>query len=202
MNLIFRIVKALIRELTAPLALLIINYPNTRLGFLLRKIYYKHLLKIKIGKSPKICRTVQIYNEAPIEIGNYLTSGRNVTINPNDSFGIIIGNNVGIAEGSYLRSGNHAYSDPDKPFIEQGHIAKKVLTQDGREASIIIEDDVWISAQCTILSGAKIGKGSIIAAGSVVAGKLPEYCIALGNPARPIASRKNTSFSKKYYKFP
>ena len=109
---------------------------------------------------------------------------------------------VEIGNGSVLRAGNHDFSNTDKPFKEQGHTAKKVFSSDHREASIIIEDDVWIASNCTILSGAKIGKGSIVSAGSVVAGKLPEYSISVGNPARPIASRKNISFSRKYYHFP
>ncbi len=136
-----------------------------------------------------------------MEIGENFSAGHNVIIDPNDSFGIIIGNNVGIASGTFIRAANHGYSDPDMPFKEQGHIARKLVSCDGCEASIIIEDDVWIGANSTILSGAHIKKGSIVSAGSVTSFKLPEYSIAVGNPARVIASRRNTNFSKKNYRF-
>lgn len=47
-----------------------------------------------------------------------------------------------------MRAANHDYSDPEKPFIRQGHLGKKVTTCDGEEASIIIGDDVWIGVNC------------------------------------------------------
>lgn len=51
---------------------------------------------------------------------------------------------------------------------------------------IIIEDNVWIGANSLILPGAKIGYGSIIAAGSVVVKEIPAMSIAGGNPAKII----------------
>lgn len=45
---------------------------------------------------------------------------------------------------------------------------------------IIVEDDVWIGARCTILSGVTLGKGSVIGAGSVVACDVPAYSIFVG----------------------
>jgi acetyltransferase-like isoleucine patch superfamily enzyme len=55
-----------------------------------------------------------------------------------------------------------------------------------RTSPIIIEDDVFIGAKCIILKGSHVGRGSVIGAGSVVAGKIPPNCIAVGIPARPI----------------
>lgn len=51
---------------------------------------------------------------------------------------------------------------------------------------IIIEDDVWIGMNSTILKGARIGRGAIVAAGSVVVGDVPAWTIAAGNPAKVI----------------
>ncbi len=48
----------------------------------------------------------------------------------------------------------------------------------------IVGHDVWIGAGATILPGARIGNGVIIAAGSVVSGTIPDYAIVRGNPAR------------------
>ena len=69
-------------------------------------------------------------------------------------------------------------------------------------ASIIIEDNVHIGARCIILSGAKIGEGSIVAAGAVVSSEIPENSIVAGNPARVIASREKLSFSKNIIQTP
>jgi virginiamycin A acetyltransferase len=51
------------------------------------------------------------------------------------------------------------------------------------KGNIIIENDVWIGAQSTIMSGVKISNGSIIAANSVVTKDVPPYAIVAGNPA-------------------
>ena len=52
---------------------------------------------------------------------------------------------------------------------------------------VIIGDDVWFGANCTVLAGARIGSGSVIAAGAVVVkGDYPARCILAGNPARVV----------------
>jgi acetyltransferase-like isoleucine patch superfamily enzyme len=52
-----------------------------------------------------------------------------------------------------------------------------------------IEDDCWIAANSVILAGVTIGKGSVIAAGSIVTKDVPPYSIVAGNPAKVINSR-------------
>ena len=51
---------------------------------------------------------------------------------------------------------------------------------------IIVEEDVWIGANVTLLQGAHIGRGAIIGACSVVTKEIPPYAIAVGNPAKVI----------------
>lgn len=51
---------------------------------------------------------------------------------------------------------------------------------------VIIEDGVWIGANSTILPGVRIGEKSVIGAGSVVLKDIPPFCIAFGNPCKPI----------------
>lgn len=48
---------------------------------------------------------------------------------------------------------------------------------------IIIENDVWIGANVTILSGVNIGNGAVIGANSLITKDTPPYCIASGSPA-------------------
>ncbi len=63
----------------------------------------------------------------------------------------------------------------------------------GSEEKIIIDDDVWIGAGAIILSPVYIGRGSVIAAGSVVKSDIPPYAIVAGVPSKVIRMR----FSQK-----
>ena len=51
---------------------------------------------------------------------------------------------------------------------------------------VIIEDNVWIGINSIILKGVRIGRNSVIGAGSVVTKDIPSNCVAAGNPARVI----------------
>ncbi|HLU90186.1 MAG TPA: DapH/DapD/GlmU-related protein, partial [Cyclobacteriaceae bacterium] len=54
------------------------------------------------------------------------------------------------------------------------------------KSPIIIEDDVWITMNCMIMKGVKIGKGAVIAAGAVVTRDVEPYTVVGGVPAKLI----------------
>ena len=54
------------------------------------------------------------------------------------------------------------------------------------DKDVIVEEDVWIGCNVTLLAGAHLGRSSVIAAGAVVTTDIPPYCIAGGVPAKPI----------------
>jgi galactoside O-acetyltransferase len=97
-----------------------------------------------------------------------------------------------MARYTYLRSANHNFDSIQIPIRKQGHTSKKISFS-GEIYSVVIEDDVMISAFSIILSGTHIGRGSVVAAGSVLSGSYPEFSIIVGNPARAIGNRKNAS---------
>lgn len=66
-------------------------------------------------------------------------------------------------------------------------VTARVRTK-GSANPIAIEDDVWIGSNCILLPGITIGRGSVIAAGSVVTRDVPEMSVAAGNPARVVRS--------------
>jgi acetyltransferase-like isoleucine patch superfamily enzyme len=53
-------------------------------------------------------------------------------------------------------------------------------------ADVVIGDHVWVSQRVLILKGSRIGRGSVVAAGALVAGELPAGSISAGVPARPV----------------
>jgi acetyltransferase-like isoleucine patch superfamily enzyme len=57
------------------------------------------------------------------------------------------------------------------------------------KGDVVIENDVWIGYGCTVLSGVRIGSGSVVAAKSVVTRDVPPYAIVAGNPAKVVRYR-------------
>ncbi|WP_187266988.1 DapH/DapD/GlmU-related protein [Microbacterium hatanonis] len=55
-----------------------------------------------------------------------------------------------------------------------------------RIAPVWIGDDVWLGRGSIVLPGVSIGSGSVVGAGAVVSRDVPEYCVAVGVPARAI----------------
>lgn len=114
--------------------------------------------------------SIEIGNHSVIGVGNWLQgSGR-----------IKIGNDVIIGPYVAIVSTNHSYEDVSKPVAQQP-------LQTGE---VIIEDDVWIGAHCTIAQNVRIGAHSIIGANSFVNKDIPPYSIAVGSPAKVVKSRK------------
>ncbi len=99
---------------------------------------------------------------------------------------IKIGDNVLIGPNVVIRAADHNFDNIDIPINMQGH----------RSGRIIIEDNVWIGANVTIIRDVTIGTGSVIGAGAVVTKDVPPYSIAAGVPARVIKSRIQNSGSK------
>lgn len=105
-------------------------------------------------------------------IGDYTIIGLgNVIIGP-----VTIGNNVMLAQNIVVSGLNHGYEDINTSPRLQKETCKP----------IIISDDVWIGANCVITAGVTLGKHCVIGAGSVVTKDVPDYAIAVGNPARVI----------------
>ena len=89
--------------------------------------------------------------------------------------GITLGNKVLIASNCTLSPSNHGIRK-EFTMLEQPHMQSK--------GGIVIEDDVWIGANCVILDGTYIEKGCVIGAGSIVKGRLKQYGIYYGNPLK------------------
>ena len=96
--------------------------------------------------------------------------------------GITIGNDVLIAANCTLAPVNHAFRDKNLLIRQQGFLP-------GR-GGILIEDDVWIGANCVLLDGAVLRRGCVVGAGSLVRGELPAYSISHGSPAVPVDERR------------
>jgi acetyltransferase-like isoleucine patch superfamily enzyme len=119
-----------------------------------------------------------------ISIGNSVLIGSGAVFIASKSE-IIIGNKVLFGPGVTVIGGNHTF---DRVGVFIYDITDE--TKDKKDdVDILIEDDVWIGANTTILKGVKIGRGSVVGAGSLVVKSLNPYSIAVGVPAKEIKRR-------------
>lgn len=143
-----------------------------------RRFCCKLILGDKCGKSVNIEHGALFSSRC--EIGNLSGIGIDAKLNGK----VIIGDYVMMGPNCTIYTQNHSFERTDIPMCMQGVSDEK---------PVIIEDDVWIGVNVTILPGVTIGKGSIIGAGAVVAKSIPEYSIVVGNPAKIIKNRKEIS---------
>lgn len=123
------------------------------------------------------------------DYGRYIEVGSNFFANFNctmlDAGGIKIGDNVLLA--------------PNVGLYTVGHPLDAGLRNQAWEDAkpIVIGDNVWIGAGCTIVGGVTIGDNAVIAAGSVVTKNIPADMLAMGVPCRPV--RKITEADRAAY---
>jgi maltose O-acetyltransferase len=120
-----------------------------------------------------------LYIEPPFfcDYGYNIFCGKNVYFNVNcvvlDGSKVTIGSNVLFAPGVQLYTASH----PLDVATRRTHELAKPIT---------IGDDCWIGGNAIICPGVNIGNGCVIGAGSVVTKNIPEYSLAVGNPAKVI----------------
>lgn len=123
-----------------------------------------------------------VYFLGRVVMGRECSISDNCFINGGNE-GVELGNYVMIAPNCVITAFNHGVNDLRIPMLKQPWT----------HAKIVIEDDVWIGSNCSILAGVRIGKGSIVGAGAVVTKNVAPYSIVGGVPARLIRSRRNDS---------
>ena len=132
------------------------NYTDARV----RKLYWRRLgLEMGEGTYANLGLTLLSDDYTPrVHIGNHVSIAANVTFVP-------------------MASANNGQEINTYPYVRD-HLTKA--------ADIVVEDEVWIGADVTILPGVHIGRFAVIGAGSVVTGDVEAYHIYAGVPARKI----------------
>ncbi len=107
----------------------------------------------------------------------------------------VIGHNCRFSVGKRITIGRHCHIASDVWMLDSsGHPSDPEARIAGLPPSpdevrpITIEDNVWIGSRSVIFPGITIGKGSIVAAASVVTGDVPPNTLVAGNPARKVRS--------------
>ena len=132
----------------------------------------------------KDCWLETATENAVVKIGDGSSLGRAVVIAAANR--VTIGDKVLISHNVFIADTQHEYRDVRTPVIDQG------ITTD--EKTITIGDGAWIGANTLIF--ANVGKQSVIGANSIVLKDVPDYSVAVGNPARVI---KTYDFNKEQW---
>ena len=143
-----------------------------------------------ISKGFHAGRGIVVWAKNHLSIGENFYMGAYSRIGCNSKIGndVIFGSYVSLI-GRY----DHNYHQIGVTVRRSYQIRDVDYNWKGLNSEIIIEDDVWIGHRTIILSGVKIGRGSIIAAGSVVTKNVESYSIYGGVPAKKITDRFENS---------
>ena len=125
---------------------------------------------LSAGVSP----THELDRETAISIGDRCLIGRGSGIVAHES--IEIGDDVFTGHHVYVTDANHGYEDVHVPIGRQFAAPRPVSIGAGS----------WLGHGSIVLPGARIGEHVVIGAGSVVTGEIPDFCVAVGVPAKVV----------------
>ena len=136
-----------------------------------------------INKSAFVFPDVVVYNPNDLRMEENTKIDRgSIIMNTNAKF--IVRKYSGCAVNLTVITGVH----PQFPGRFYRTISKRKENLDISlyDKDVVVNEDVWIGCNVTLLSGVSIGRSSVVAAGSVVTKSQPPYCLIAGVPAKPI----------------
>jgi len=140
-------------------------------------------LRVRIGRDCRINGKTTFAGRPSTRPQPLLEIGDNVGISWQTSISVgtrvVLGNNVRIAQRCFLAG------YPGHPVDADDRAAGLPCTE-SQIGDIVLEDDVWLGTGVMVMPGVRIGRGTIVAAGSVVTRDLPPFVVAGGMPAKVI----------------
>jgi len=133
----------------------------------------------RVGRGCFYLDRIVWLNGARIEMGDEV--GFNYGCYVNGYGGLVLGDGALVGPYTMIHTANHRMDDVTRPIPEQGWV---------ESPPVEIGAGCWVGMGVCILPGVRLGEGCVIGAGSVVTKDVDPYAIAVGNPARPIRSRR------------
>ncbi len=126
----------------------------------------------KVGRNVIVRPSARITYPWKVTIGNEGWIGDRATLYSLDQ--ITIGAHCCISQNAYLAAAGHDIRSVSFDYVT---------------SHVFVEDEVWVATGAMLLPGVRIGRGAVIAAGTVVTKDVPEAAIMAGVPARQIGTR-------------
>jgi maltose O-acetyltransferase len=138
-------------------------------GFLARHFFFK------CGSDLRLGRNVSFYNPSRIELGSHVYL----------AFGCVL-----LAGAQCISLGDEVVLGPYCVLASEDHTRQNRSFRYGRPrpGAIVVGCGSWLGAHVTVTAGSEVGQGSLVAAGAVVAGSIPENVVAGGVPAHVLKS--------------
>lgn len=128
---------------------------------------------------------IRVGQDSSVVIGADVTTTRTCTITAAERTSVTIGDDV------MLSSENDIRTDDGHPIFD---VSTGIRINPSK--SIRVGNHVWLAKRAVLLGGADVGDGSIVGFGSLVAGPIPNNCVAVGSPARVV--RKNVAWERPH----
>lgn len=141
---------------------------------------------LQAGRDLHVGTSTRLWAPRRLVIGHHVYIGKNVNIEANAEIGdfCLLANAVAIV-GRH----DHDFTRVGYPVRFSPWVGSRREPSPYIDEKAVIGADVWLGYGAIVLTGTTIGRGCIVAAGSVVTSDLPPYTIAAGIPARPIGTR-------------
>lgn len=153
-------------------------------------VYLMRAFRSEQLRRAALQRNIQIVRPFDWANMNNVILSRDSFIGPGSNFWgkgkVILGANVIIGPNLTIMTSNHDYRS--EAFLPYGY--------EDLVGDVVIEDNVWIGANVSIVPGVKIGEGCVIGMGSVVTKSLDRLTVVGGNPAKQIGIRNHDTYEK------
>lgn len=130
------------------------------------------LIGMKIGNHTQMDMNITFMDPNRLKIGKNCHINRQCLIDARGS--LIIGDNVSISLRSAILTGSHNHRSPNFEFVRN---------------KVIIDNNVWMGYQTTVVGNVHVGEGAVICAGAVVTKDVEPWAIMAGVPAKKIGER-------------
>lgn len=157
---------------------------------------FRHRAFLTCGTGLHIGRNATLWAPNRIVIGNHVYIGKDVNFECNCYIGdyVLIANRV-----AFLGRNDHDFRAVGFPVRYSPWIGSDRIPSPWRTEEVKVEADVWIGYGAIVLTGVRVGRGAIVAAGSIVTRDVSPYSIVAGTPAREVGRRfENTDDIEKH----
>ena len=152
--------------------------------------------RVEVGPGLHIGTGTRLWAPVSIRIGKQVYIGKDVHIEANCDIGdyCLIANRVAM-----VGRRDHDFRSVGVPVRFGTWIGMRDSNDHVLAEKVVVEPDVWLGFGAILLTGVRVGRGAIVAAGSVVTKDVPPYTLVAGSPARVVGLRFESAETQRQH---